>query len=465
MSERRAIWRRLEHRQQSTRVESMSAFFSRAWTVLMLLGLATYLFHKGMVPALSGIDADFLGYFTAARIVVEGQDAGKLYDDRWFREQVRRHGWESGKNPAKFAPFPPPTALLLVPLARCEPLTALRIVTCASVLCLICSILLLARILAWHPIDSAVFVLCSGIAITSSLRFGQPYILISTACILGYYLYLRGRPWLAGLFLGLFVPIKYFPVLILACFALRRQWRVVLGGALAIAAVALVSIAVLGWQIHRIFLFSIFESHLVGHLSLADVGPPFTAVYQSFDTMFNRLFVFDPTGNPRPFWPAPTLAQLGIIAVKILILLAAAAAVGRLAREGTARATGASIGIVGILFLLIAPATATYMCALLWLPVALLIDYFVGKEAHKPAYFILGTYTAIGFFPYQYTYPFEGRGALTVLAYPRLFVLLAMFVTCVWLIVHPRVGGQRQAAWSPDSAHAARPNSGLQHPS
>jgi hypothetical protein len=441
----------------------MNSFFSRAWTALMLLGLVAYLFQKGVVPALSGIDADFLGYFTAARIVVEGQNTGKLYDDPWFREQVRRHGWESEKNPAKFAPFPPPTALLLMPLARYEPLTALRIVTCASVLCLICSIFLLARIVAWDPVDSAVFILCSGTAIISGLRFGQPYILISTACILGYHLYLKGRPWLAGMCLGLFVPIKYFPVVILACFALRKQWRVVLGGAIAVAAVALVSVTVLGWQVHQIFLSSIFASHLLGHLSLRDVGPPFTAVYQSFDTMFNRLFVLDPL-NPRPFWAAPSLATLGTITVKSLILLVAAATLVKLARERSSKSVAASVGIAGILLLLIAPATATYMCALLWLPVGLLIDYFLAKQARKPAYLVLIAYTAIGFIPWQYIYPFEGRGVLTILAYPRLFLLLAMFVVCIWFIIRPTPSGQPEARRLSDSTKATHPSPGFHQP-
>jgi ABC-type anion transport system duplicated permease subunit len=83
---------------------------------------------------------------------------------------------------------------------------------------------------------------------------------------------------------------------------------------------------------------------------------------------------------------------------------------------------------------------------LLWLPVALLIDYFLAKQARVPAYFILGAYTLIGFIPWQYTYPFEGRGGLTVLAYPRLLVLFAMFVGCVWFIVYPRRTGQPAAA-------------------
>jgi hypothetical protein len=423
----------------------MNSFFNRAWTTLLLLGLAAYLLQKGVVPALTAVDADFPGYFTSARIVVDGGDTSRLYDDGWFREQIRRYGLESAKNPGKFAPFPPPTALLLVPLARLQPLTALRIVTVVSVLCLILSSFLLARILAWHPVDSALLILSSGGAIITGLRCGQPYILIATACILGYYLYLRGRPWLAGLCLGLFVPIKYFPVLILACFALRREWRVVLGGVVAIAGVALVSIAVLGWQVHQVFLLEIFGNHLAGRLSLRDQGVPFTAVYQSFDTLFSRLFVFDPLHNPQPLLAAPMLRTLSLVTIKGAIALAAVAALVKLARGGTSSFLAPSIGILAMLLLLLAPATATYMCVLLWLPVALLIDYFLARRAHALAYFILGAYTLIGFIPWNYTYLFEGRGGLTVLAYPRLFVLLAMFVGSAWYIISPRPSAQAAA--------------------
>jgi hypothetical protein len=417
----------------------VNEFFGRAWNSVLLVGLAAFLFLKGVVPALSGIDADFPGYYTAARIVIDGQDTRRLYDDSWFREQIRRYGLESARNPGKFAPFPPPTALLLVPLARYEPLTALRIVTAVSLLCLICSIFLLARVLAWHPVDAAVFILASGAAILSSLRFGQPYILVSTCCILGYYLYLERRPWLAGLCLGLFIPVKYFPLIILACFALQREWKVVLGGALAASGVVLVSIGVLGWQVHQVFLLSILGSHLAGHLSLHDQAiTPFTAVYQSFDTLFYRLFVFDAARNPQPLLAAPPLATLGIITVKVLFLLVGAAILVRLARAGASNTIAPAIGIVGILLLLLAPATATYMCVLLWLPVALLINYFLVERARLTAYFILGAYVLIGFIPYNYFYPFEGRGGLTVLAYPRLFLLAAMFTGCACAIFYRR---------------------------
>lgn len=419
----------------------MNLFLSRPATILMLIGLAALVFLRGIVPALSKIDSDFPGYFIAAKIVADGRDAERLYDDSWFQEQMRRYGMESAaKSPVKFAPFPPPTALLLVPLARFDPLTALRAVTAISVLCLICSIFLLARILSWKVVDSAVFILLSGQAILSGLRFGQPYILVSSFCILGYYAYLKGRPLLAGVCFGLFVPIKYYPVIFLAYLAFQKEWKVLVGGAIAILAVALVSGSVLGWRIHQIFLLSILGNHLMGRLSLQDPGAPFSAVYQSFDTLFDRLFILDPARNPEPLLSAPLLRICSLTILKASILLATAATLIKLARGCAATAAAPSLGILGILVLLIAPATATYQIALLWLPVGLLISYFLSRGARVPAYFILGAYALIGLFPYKLTYPFEARGGLTVLAYPRLFLLLAMFIAGVYYISRPGKG-------------------------
>jgi hypothetical protein len=175
----------------------------------------------------------------------------------------------------------------------------------------------------------------------------------------------------------------------------------------------------------------VLGNHLIAKLDLQD---PFAASYQSFDSLFRRLFVYDATLNPQAPYALPRLQGIAVLITKASILLAAIGTLVKLARRGGDSATGPSIGILGVVTLLLAPATATYHFVLLWLPVGLLINYFVRRDACVRAYFILGAYALIGFFPYKYTVPFEGRGGLTVLAYPRLFLLLAMFVACVHFI-------------------------------
>jgi hypothetical protein len=408
----------------------MHLFFSRPVAILLFAALAFVLTVRGLVPAMSKIDSDFPGYFTAAKIVADGGDVERLYDNAWFQDQMRLY--HIGKpSEGKFSPFPPPTALLLVPLAQLKPLNALRVMTGVSVLCLVYAIVLLARILSWSLIDSAVFILLSGNAVIGALRLGQPYILVSLTCLLGYCAYLKRRPVLAGVCFGLFAPIKYFPVVILAYFAFRKEWKLILGGATAILAVALTSIGVLGWKIHEDFLSSVLGNHLVANMSMQD---PFTASFQSFDTLFRRLFLFDAALNPEPWMALPRLQIIGVIITKASIFLVGVATLFKLARSAGGKAAAPSIGLLGVLTLLLAPATATYHFVLLWLPVGLLVDYFSRIGTPMRAYLILGIYALIGFFPYRFTIPFEGHGGLTVLAYPRLLLLLAMFTACVYFV-------------------------------
>jgi hypothetical protein len=408
----------------------MYLLLRRTAALLLFVALTLVLAARGIVPAWSKVDTDFPNYFTAAKIVADGGNTDRLYDNGWFQEQMRRY--QIGKpSEGEFKPFPPPTALLLLPLARLQPLDALRVLTGVSVLCLICSIILLAKILSWSLVDSTVFVLLSGYAVLGALRLGQPYILVSLSCILGYYARLKSRPVLAGICFGLFTPIKYLPVVFLVYFAFRKEWKVVLGGAAAILMVTALSVGVLGWNIHEDFLSSVLGNHLVAKLDLQD---PFTVSYQSFDSLFRRLFIYDPTLNPQAPFALPRLQGIAVLITKASILLAAIGTLVKLARRGGDGTTGPSIGILGVVTLLLAPATAAYHFVLLWLPVGLLIDYFVRQGARVRGYFILGIYALIGFFPYKYTIPFAGRGGLTVLAYPRLFLLLAMFVVCVHFI-------------------------------
>jgi hypothetical protein len=405
----------------------MPVFPNRVVTVLLVMALAANVIVRGIVPASTRITSDFPNYFTAAKVVVVDRgNVERLYDIPWFQEQMRHY--QVGTGEGKFSPFPPPTALLLVPLTPLAPLNALRVLTGVSVLCLIGSIVLLARVLAWSALDAAALVLLSGSAILGALRLGQPYIVVSASCILGYYAYLRNKPGLAGVCFGAFTPLKYFPVIFLVYFAFRKKWQIVVGGAVTILIIVLVSVAVLGWGIHEQFLTSVLGNHLVANLSLQN---PFSARFQSFDTLYRRLFIYDARRNPEPLIVAPALFGAALMVTKTAILLAAIATLMRQSRASSSTAIGASIGLIGIVTMLLAPGTATYHMALLWLPVALLVDAFLRARSPGCAYLLLGCYALIGFFPYGWVDPFEGRGGLTLLSYPRLWLLLTMFAVCV----------------------------------
>jgi hypothetical protein len=220
-------------------------------------------------------------------------------------------------------------------------------------------------------------------------------------------------------------------VVFLTYFACRKEWRLVLGGAAAAAVVGLMGIGVLGWRIHEEFFRTVLGNHLVGKLSMQD---PFTASFQSFDSLFRRLFLFDAVNNPSPLLAAPWLQVLAVVAVKASIFAAAIGTLMKLNRNWPEEAVAPSVGIIGVLALLLAPATASYHFVLLWLPVGLLVAYFIQRHAPAVATAVVLIYAGIGFFPYRITAMFEGRGGLSVLAYPRLWLLTMILGACLYFI-------------------------------
>jgi len=83
----------------------MRLYFRQLIAILLLAGLGMILAIRGIVPAISQVDTDFPNYFTAAKIVANGGDLDRLYDDRWFQEQMRHY--QIGRQfEGKFSPFP-----------------------------------------------------------------------------------------------------------------------------------------------------------------------------------------------------------------------------------------------------------------------------------------------------------------------------------------------------------------------
>ncbi len=68
--------------------------------------------------------SDFANYYVSAKMVLEKDSLDRLYDNEWFQQKIVTHGINTL---GKFAPFPPVTAWMMLPLANFNPITAQRI--------------------------------------------------------------------------------------------------------------------------------------------------------------------------------------------------------------------------------------------------------------------------------------------------------------------------------------------------
>jgi len=393
------------------------------YLILLEVLLGAFLLVRGALPALSTVDTDFPNYYTAARIVVTGRQVDRLYDDRWFQEQIAAEGIPL---PGKFSPFPPVTALLFVPLAFVSPLTALRILTVLNLAVIAASVVLMSRTarISFHA--SLLVVLLSGIGLANCLRFGQLYILLSFSLLLGYSCYRSGRLTAAGVCFGFWIPVKYYPAALLIYFMMRREWRLLASALITACIVVALGIIVLGWDIHRQFLMTVLGGHLAGELSLQS---PFSPVFQSFSSLYHALFLEDPLLHPHAAIPSLVLYRLALFGTLAVVPAIAVRSIVRVHRVGDDGSI--VISLLGLLPLLLAPATATYHSVLLWLPAGLMASRLREAGMLMPKYIFGSLYAVVGFIPYSIFYRFYDKGFLVVLAYPRLIVYAAAFAAIV----------------------------------
>jgi len=201
--------------------------------------LSLFLIKYGILPAWSKLPSDFHNYYVASRILIEGEDVRKLYDDEWFNKKLRGYGIEDH---GKFSTFPPSTAFIMVPMAKLEPLIAKRVWIIINIIFLAINVLLLQRITGWTYLWSANFILLCGIGLANNFRFGQIYLILSGLVLLSYYLWYQKRQFFTGILLGLCTSIKYFPIVFIAAFLYNRKWNVVMGGVLSILIISFIEI-------------------------------------------------------------------------------------------------------------------------------------------------------------------------------------------------------------------------------
>ncbi len=388
-----------------------------SFVVLLVAGM--FVLWRGVLPSFTQILTDFPNYYTAGAIARAGVNVERLYDDAWFQQEIYRLGMQQA---GKFSPFPPPTALLFIPFSWLPPLAALRALSALNLLFLGVAVWLIRRLFAFSLLQSAAFVVLAGWGLVNCFRFGQLYVALSLSALAAVYFAHRQRGVLAGICIGSLLPIKYFSLLLFIDDMLKRRWQSVLVSVLTVAAIFAMSTAILGWEVHRVWLTAVLGEHLQGNLSQQD---PYSFTFQSFQSLFRRLFLSDALLNPDPWIDSATAYYVATVAAILLPLGLTVQALLHVRK--TEPLSDLTVAVLFTAGLLVAPATATYHFLLLWLPVGVLLRHFSQRGQTPLAHVTLAGYAAIGFLPYSFFQQLDGAGLLTLLAYPRLLLMVVLF--------------------------------------
>ena len=394
---------------------------------LVFVGFAAIIVTKGVLPALSNARGDFANYYTAARLIADGESLEPAYRDfTWFQKQMDRYGIE--RQVGGFIPHPPPTALVLRLLAGFDPLTAKRIWIIFNVILVVINVYFLSRIVELPWLVVAVLFLGTGSGLLNNFLFGQQYLLLTASIVSGLYLHKRGHPVGAGILLGSMVPVKYVGGLFLAYFVWKRQWSLLISAAITIGAGVALSLWLIDSSTFQTFLFEVMPRHLRG-----EIQDPYAVLFQSWNSLVNRLFLFEPTLNPQPIVESPLLAFLFKntifwvwIGVFVLVL--------RRARFSQPQhQQWFELGFIPMALLLISPGSATYHFLLLTLSVVLFVKLLLDQQRPWQALVLGGWFVWLNLPHYARLVPIA-NGWLAPLGYSRLWSLAGFFFLTLFLL-------------------------------
>jgi hypothetical protein len=390
------------------------------WLTVAVLFLAFMAY--GFLPGWRAMNTDFPNYYLPAAIHHQRIAIDRAYEWRWF--QRHKDHQQIDQTLVGFAPSPPLCAVPLLPLAGLPSLQAKRVWIAINLGFLALSLWLLHRVtrLPWRRILLLTF-LCIA-PLKENFLFGQYYVCILLLICVAYYAHCRGHRFTSGSLLAVAASLKIFPVFFAILFLRRRNWRALAGMAAGGAALAAISIFILGWNVHQIFLFEVLPRALHG-----EMVSPYTLQWNSLTAIWHRLFLLEPEMNPSPV--LGMLFSAGSAAPGVLYALLQAATAATLlfsflllTGEGeTSRGTAWEWAtFLPMLLLMSSMPTAYHHCVLIF-PAIVGLDFLLAQPARRSAGTFVLLFALVCFpFPTPMWLHLQGRLVALLLTYVLLLV-------------------------------------------
>ena len=374
---------------------------------------------------------DFANYYTASRLALaDSLDKVDLYDHYGFQQQIQRY---FRGTLGSFIPFPPSTVLVMIPLAWLPPSAARNTSMIINMLAL-CTIIWFCSRLSGLPLFTvSIIALLSGFSLWSNFREGQVYLVLTLLIALALAAEGNGKNFLAGLLLGAAAPIKYFTLLFIAYFLLRKNYRLVMGAIVSTLAVFGAGLVFAGVGVNEYYLTDILPRHLAGNIQ-----NPFAVNFQSFNSLINSLLVRSDTLNPNPVIESAFLASWLKLFLSLFFLLLLVGGIYSVRWKEKKHRTLYDASLLTLFGLVTSPASASYHLVLLILPMVFLVSLFPQWERENDVEFprrrmllIGAAYVAINMVPFQLLCNFTDRSLLQLLAYSKLFLLVTLFMAAL----------------------------------
>lgn len=239
---------------------------------LLILVFLTLWQHGVFAPGVHSPASDFASFYAAGKLALAGTPQLAYDQAAHYLAQRQATGTDA---PHQFFFYPPVYLLLCTPLAALPYLVAFGVFQVATLVTFVGTMRSLLRLqgAAW---------LLPVLAFPSvfwTIGLGQNAFL-NAALFGGFTLLLERKPLTAGVLLGCLCYKPHFGLLAPVALLAGRQWRVIAGAAVTVAAFVGASVALFGWSTWEAYLAAISHSDQVyssGAIDFAGIVTPFGA--------------------------------------------------------------------------------------------------------------------------------------------------------------------------------------------
>ena len=354
----------------------------------------------------------FASYYTASRLLIEGENVAGFYNDDWFRLKVEKY--VPGVDEVYLVNMPT-TALILVPIAALDYSTARSIWIIFNLIFLFVTTLIIIKQMKlneeWLPLSLILILLFQPLY--ANISFGQIYIFIFCLLVFAWFAYQAGNEKLAGVLIGFVFIVKTAALFMPILFLIKKKWKALMWFVLTVLCLIFLTLPILGLDPWLAYLNTL--------LSYASSPTLSVTAYQSVHSFFHHFLFFDEKWNLFP------LAHLPLIAIVLTILFSLTILIITVIGANKIKKPDLAFGIFLIISIILNPASIDYHYMIMMIPILISFEWLNGSNSSiNWSLFIISFVLIAASIPY--ISPKVTKGLLAVFAYPKLYGALGFLL-------------------------------------
>ena len=378
------------------------------WSIAIIL-IAYFLFYSinhSLTPS-----NGFAAYYTASRLIVEGENPAAFYDDDYFSSKVRNY--VDGIYEI-YSVNLPTSVFIILPFTAFSHDTARMFWIILNLLLLTLTIFLTIRQMGfkqdWIPLN--LIIIFTFQPLYANMQQAQAYVLVLSLLSVAYLAYKSNKDNLVGFSNGIVLLAKSAGNILPVLFLIQKRWKSLLYTLIYILVIFLATLPFLGVTSWLAYVDKLIQYSSDPSLSVT--------AHQSIYSLCYHLFSFEGKWNPHPIIDNTMIAKSLTIIFSFLVLFLTVFCVIKYKKIELA------FGSFIILSLILNPASMDYHYVIILIPIFILIDW-LRKNATKTIWLLFTFSILFVAIDLPYVSQKISVGWFALIAYPKLYGAMGLW--------------------------------------